>query len=109
LERLNTLKTARNHQEIVSTTYSQYLYIKLLTLLCIIALSVNMSAPNQGRQSPEPERQTDAQTGATTESGKLDESSKKDEGKDDQTSNLSSNPTHPLEQAAKEKSSKTVQ
>ena len=68
-----------------------------------------MSAPNQGRQSPEPERQSGAQAGATTDSGKVDESSKKDEGKDSQTSGLSSNPTHPLEQAAKDKTSKTAQ
>jgi hypothetical protein len=68
-----------------------------------------MSAPTQGRQSPDPERQSDAQAGATTESGKLDESSKKNEGKEDQTSGLSSNPTHPLEEAAKEKTSKTTQ
>jgi hypothetical protein len=65
-----------------------------------------MSAPNEGRQSPDPERQSGAQIGATTESGKLDESSKKDEGKDDQTSGLSSNPKHPLEDAANEKTSK---
>jgi hypothetical protein len=68
-----------------------------------------MSAPNQGRQSPDLERQSDAQAGATTESGKIDESSKKDTGKENQTSGLSSNPAHPLEQAAKEKTSKTTQ
>ena len=68
-----------------------------------------MSAPNQGRQSPDPERQSDAQAGATTESGKIDESSKKDTGKENQTSGLSSNPTHPLEQTAKEKTAKAVQ
>ena len=68
-----------------------------------------MSAPNQGRQSPDPERQSGAQVGAITESGKIDESSKKDADKETQTSRLSSNPTHPLEQAAKEKTSKTVQ
>jgi hypothetical protein len=67
-----------------------------------------MSAPNQGRQSPDPERQSGAQIGAITESGKLDESSKKDEGKQDQSSGLSSNPTHPLEQVAKDKTSKTM-
>jgi hypothetical protein len=68
-----------------------------------------MSAPNPGRQSPDPERQSGAQTGATTESGKIDESSKKDTGKEKHSSGLSSNPTHPLEQEAKEKTSKTVQ
>jgi hypothetical protein len=68
-----------------------------------------MSAPNQGRQSPDPERQSAAQTGATTASGKIDESSKKDAGKENQTSGLSSNPAHPLEQAAKEKTSKSAE
>ena len=76
---------------------------------CPASPSTTMSAPNQGRQSPDPERQSSAQTGATTESGKIDEFSKKDTGKESQTSGLSSNPTHPLEQAAKEKTSKTVQ
>ena len=67
-----------------------------------------MSAPQQGRQSPDPESQSGSQIGATTESGKIDESNQKNEGKDDQTSGLSSNPTHPLEQAAKDKTSKTT-
>jgi len=69
-----------------------------------------MSAPNPGRQSPEPETQSHAQVGATTESGKIDESSGKEEGKgqDDQTSGLSSNPTHILEQHANDTTSKDV-
>jgi len=76
---------------------------------CPASPSTTMSAPNQGRQSPDPEHQSGAQAGATTKSGKIDESSKKDADKENQTSGLSSNPTHPLEQAAKEKTSKTVQ
>jgi len=69
-----------------------------------------MSAPNAGRQSPDPEHQSGAQQGdiPTQGSGKMDESKGKDEGKDDQTSNLSSNPTHILEEHAQAKTSKTV-
>ena len=67
-----------------------------------------MSAPNPGRQSPEPETQSGSQINAPTDSGKMDGSDKKDEGKEDQTSGLESNPTHPLEGAAKEKTSKTT-
>ena len=67
-----------------------------------------MSAPNAGRQSPDPERQSGKQVDPTTESGKVDESEQKDEGKEDQTSGLSSNPEHPLEKHAQEKISKTM-
>ena len=78
-------------------------------LICHLAPQpTNMSAPNPGRQSPDPEHQSGAQAGATTESGKIDESHAKNEGKDDQTSGLESNPTHILEQAAKDKTSKTT-
>ncbi|KAK5070005.1 hypothetical protein LTS08_001301 [Lithohypha guttulata] len=69
-----------------------------------------MSAPNQGRQSPEPERQSDDQLQAhpgQPGSGKLDNSKAKNEGKDDQLSGLESNPKHPLEDHAKEATSKT--
>jgi hypothetical protein len=43
-----------------------------------------------------------------TDTKQLDNSKGKDEGKEDQTAGLSSNPTHPLEESAKEKTSKTV-
>ncbi|OCT51042.1 hypothetical protein CLCR_09297 [Cladophialophora carrionii] len=68
-----------------------------------------MSAPNQGRQSPDPERQTGAQQGdhpSQPGSGKLDNSQSKDEGKDDQTSGLQSNPKHILEDHAETKTAK---
>ncbi|KAJ9499762.1 hypothetical protein LTR99_000393 [Exophiala xenobiotica] len=67
-----------------------------------------MSAPNQGRQSPEPETQTDAQQKQTPAqgSGKMDESKSKDEGKGEQTSGLSSNPTHILQEHSEETTSK---
>jgi hypothetical protein len=110
-----------------------------------------MSAPNQGRQSPDPERQTGAQqqdiptqpgsgkvsahpsrirlpishaaTGpfflqtvisislceyALTSLPQVDNSKDKDAGKEDQTANLESNPKHVLEDAAKDKTSKTM-
>jgi hypothetical protein len=69
-----------------------------------------MSAPQQGRNSPEPEDQTKTQIGAVVKSGKMEESSKKDEGKsqDEQTRGLSSNPVHILEKNANDSTSKTV-
>ncbi len=68
-----------------------------------------MSAPNAGRQSPEPERQSGAQSKDTPAgSGKMDEKKGEGEEKEDQTAGLSSNPTHPLEEEAEKKTSKTV-
>lgn len=69
-----------------------------------------MSAPNQGRQSPEPEQSKPEQIEKPTGSGsgKMDESSSKDEGKHDQTAGLEDNPEHPLAKASEEKTSKTV-
>ncbi|KAI1618663.1 hypothetical protein EDD37DRAFT_647454 [Exophiala viscosa] len=70
-----------------------------------------MSAPNAGRQSPEPETQTGAQQGdhpAQPGSGKIDESKGKDEGKDDQLSGLSSNPKHVLQEHSDASTSKTT-
>lgn len=68
-----------------------------------------MSAPNAGRQSPEPEKQTDAQTGAPG-SGQIDAAPSKDHAGDaseEQKQNtLSSNPKGPMEDAAHEKVSK---
>ncbi|KAJ4313511.1 hypothetical protein N0V94_006897 [Neodidymelliopsis sp. IMI 364377] len=68
-----------------------------------------MSAPQQGRQSPEPERQSDAQTGA--QAGNPNQQggdSKTKEASEDQKSGLSSNPTHPLEKHSEETTSKKV-
>lgn len=68
-----------------------------------------MSAPNPGRQSPDPSKQSNAQTGAP-ESGQIDAAPSKDHAKDaseDQKQNtLSSNPVGPMEDAAHEKVSK---
>ena len=68
-----------------------------------------MSAPNEGRQSPPPEQQSNAQVGAP-ESGKVgaapSETHAKDASEDHKASTLSSNPEGPLEAAAQEKVSK---
>lgn len=68
-----------------------------------------MSAPNAGRQSPEPERQTEAQVGKP-ESGQIDAAPSKEhaqeKSEDAKESVLSSNPEGPLEGAAHEKISK---
>jgi len=69
-----------------------------------------MSAPRQGRNSPGPEDLTKSQIGTVAESGRMEESFMKNEGKsqEEQTSGLSSNPTHILEQNANDSTSKTV-
>ena len=69
-----------------------------------------MSAPNAGRQSPEPERQSGAQVGAP-EDGKIDaapsDTHAKDSSEDTKHSDdLPSNPEGPLEGAAHEKVTK---
>ena len=68
-----------------------------------------MSAPNQGRQSPEPQEQSEGQVG-TVESGKIDAAPSGTHAQEssDQTKDtgLSSNPEGPLEAAAHEKVSK---
>ena len=68
-----------------------------------------MSAPNAGRQSPEPERQSDAQAGQTT--GNVNDqggapAKGAEKSSDDTKSGLSSNPTHPLAKHAEETTSK---
>ncbi|KAF2818968.1 hypothetical protein CC86DRAFT_375398 [Ophiobolus disseminans] len=68
-----------------------------------------MSAPNAGRQSPEPEKQSDAQAGQTT-SNVNDQGGAPEKGaekvSDDTKSGLSSNPEHPLAKHAEEVTSK---
>lgn len=70
-----------------------------------------MSAPAQGRNSPEPSDQSDAQQQGVPASGKIDDGSK-DDGNNNQTGGskeasddtknqgLESNPTGPIEAAA---------
>ncbi len=69
-----------------------------------------MSAPNAGRQSPEPERQTDSQQAApatnVNEQGGAPADKNAKEASEDQKSGLESNPTHPLAKASEEKTSK---
>ncbi|KAL8746952.1 MAG: hypothetical protein Q9184_007676 [Pyrenodesmia sp. 2 TL-2023] len=71
--------------------------------------TATMSAPNAGRQSPEPEKQTDAQAGKP-ESGKADAAPSaehaQEKSEDAKENVLSSNPKGPLEDAAHEKVSK---
>ncbi|KAI9895021.1 MAG: hypothetical protein M1814_000244 [Vezdaea aestivalis] len=68
-----------------------------------------MSAPNQSRQSPPPEEQSEKQVGAPA-SGKADAAPSADSSKksSDQTKleGLESNPKGPLEDKAKEKVTK---
>lgn len=71
-----------------------------------------MSAPNAGRQSPDPESQSGAQGKDTPAgSGKVDENKGGDEAGDqraqEQTAGLSSNPTHILDEEAKKKTTNT--
>ncbi|CAD0085096.1 unnamed protein product [Aureobasidium vineae] len=71
-----------------------------------------MSAPNAGRQSPEPEQQDAKQQSAPTSSNPNQQGAEPEQGSQqaskDQLANLKSNPTGPLDQAAKDKTSKTT-
>ena len=68
-----------------------------------------MSAPNAGRQSPEPEKQSNAQVGKP-ESGKIDagpsDTYAKEVSDEHKMESLPSNPEGPMEGAAHEKVSK---
>lgn len=68
-----------------------------------------MSAPNAGRQSPEPEKQTEAQSGSTStntndQGGGVKGGS--EQSSDNTKGGLESNPTHPLAKHAEETTSK---
>lgn len=69
----------------------------------------DMSAPNAGRQSPEPEKSSHAQTGAPG-SGQIDAAPSKEAAKESSEESkhnvLESNPVGPMEDAAHEKVSK---
>jgi hypothetical protein len=75
----------------------------------ILNTNFKMSAPNAGRQSPEPEKQSDAQTGQTS-SNVNDQGGAPSQGaeksSDNTKSGLSSNPEHPLAKHAEETTSK---
>lgn len=68
-----------------------------------------MSAPNAGRQSPEPEKQSEAQSGQTS-SNVNDQGGAPKEGAQqaskDTKGGLASNPEHPLAKHAEETTSK---
>jgi len=70
-----------------------------------------MSAPNAGRQSPDPEHQSSGQqdvpTSNVNDQGGAPSEGNAKEVSDDHKGSLSSNPTHPLEKFAEEKTSKT--
>jgi len=69
-----------------------------------------MSAPQQGRQSPDPERQSDKQMGQAADNvnkqGGAPSQEYAKEASNEQKSNLSSNPTHPLAQHTQDVTSK---
>jgi hypothetical protein len=65
-----------------------------------------MSAPQQGRQSPEPENQTDAQKGQQAQPNNQGGETETQQKSDDQKSALPSNPTHILEKHSEETTSK---
>jgi len=70
-----------------------------------------MSAPNEGRQSPDPERQhgRQQQDPPASSLSDLSAASNSDKAKDvskGQLANLESNPEHPLKKYAEEKTSK---
>ncbi|RDI88846.1 hypothetical protein Vi05172_g1522 [Venturia inaequalis] len=66
----------------------------------------NMSAPNQGRQSPEPETQTDAQTGQQAQPNDQKANTEKSSDPKETLKGLESNPEHILAKSAEEKTSK---
>ncbi|KAF2760986.1 hypothetical protein EJ05DRAFT_497557 [Pseudovirgaria hyperparasitica] len=72
--------------------------------------SARMSAPNQGRQSPDPENQTSDQAGTQAkpndQGGAPAGSNDSKDASDKTKSGLESNPTHILEKAAQDKTAK---
>ncbi|KAK3630313.1 hypothetical protein LTR22_021575 [Elasticomyces elasticus] len=74
--------------------------------------TTNMSAPNAGRQSPEPEKQSNAQTGATStnvnDQGQAKSNDAPAEDSKNTLKNLESNPKGPLDDEAEKKTSKTT-
>lgn len=71
-----------------------------------------MSAQGGGRQSPDPEHQSDAQQGSTSDNvnkqGGAPKEGNAEEVSDTHKKGLSSNPTHPLEKHSEETTSKKV-
>lgn len=69
-----------------------------------------MSAPQQGRQSPDPERQSQSQVAPpatdVNNQGQAPQGSKEAEGGKSQVEGLESNPKQVLEKAAEDKTSK---
>lgn len=70
-----------------------------------------MSAPNPGRQSPDPERQSGAQAGQISDNVNKQGAGPQEgaeQASDNTKNSLSSNPEHPLKQHSEETTSKKV-
>ncbi|EUC37806.1 hypothetical protein COCVIDRAFT_114232 [Bipolaris victoriae FI3] len=70
-----------------------------------------MSAPNAGRQSPDPERQSGAQAGQISDNVNQQGAGPKEgaeKSSDNTKDTLSSNPEHPLKEHSEETTSKKV-
>lgn len=71
-----------------------------------------MSAPNAGRQSPEPERQSHSQAGATSKNVNDQGQAASEDAPADESQNtlskLESNPVGPMDKAAEQKTEKTT-
>jgi hypothetical protein len=67
-----------------------------------------MSAPQQGRQSPEPETQTDAQAGQQAQPNQQGGDTETQQKSDDSKNSLPSNPEHVLAKHSEETTSKKV-
>jgi hypothetical protein len=68
-----------------------------------------MSAPNQGRQSPEPERQSSAQAGTTSDNANdqgVSGANETKESSENTLKNLGSNPKGPMDDKAAAAASK---
>jgi hypothetical protein len=67
-----------------------------------------MSAPQQGRQSPEPETQSDAQKGQQAQPNQQGGETETQQKSDDSKNSLPSNPEHILAKHSEETTSKKV-
>jgi hypothetical protein len=100
------------HQPTGKRKYSCYHPLYITTLLNVTQAFLSISSDLSGRPSPDGERpKVGAQSGAPTESGKLDDIvPRRTKGSKTRPSGVSiANPyRHPLEQAAKDKPSRTM-
>ncbi|KAL1799864.1 hypothetical protein ACET3X_000206 [Alternaria dauci] len=108
LRRNNSIDTPKSSHKLY---YRLQLHLHNSTKPIHIPTAITMSAPNAGRQSPEPERQSSAQAGQTADNVN-DQGAGPKEGAEKSSDNtkdsLSSNPQHTLEKHAEETTSKKV-